>query len=308
MKKILLLAILVQTFNLSFAQFGEGSKETIELWKNKTLVVLQYPNSELYNEVVSAVAKERWYNDKVEYVQYSNRENLKKRDDIVVLSVKRWFDYDIPVICFTTHINGLFDYTFSFKNDGYAYNNVQAENDDTWVKWKNDSKIIENSTVAKGLIILNRSSKERIRLMVDILFNTTDKFKDGEYKFKNVKKDNILYNTPENLTILKSKTLLVEPKCLPTSKSSKKLLDVNYFQSLYKGKIKLVTEEELAEAIKNRANDVVYLHLSWEVSFPTVYFVDISERKIIYCIQERTEPGDASPVKIFEIILKSILP
>lgn len=308
MKKVLLLAILVHSFILSFAQFGEGSKEIMELWKNKTLVVLQYPNSELYNEVVSAVAKERWYNDKVEYVQYSNRENLKKRNDIVVLSVKQWFDYDIPVICFTTHMNGLFDYTFSFKNEGWAHNYIQEEYDDSWSKWKNDYKIIENSTVAKGLIILNRSSKERIKLIVDVLFNTTDKFKEGEYEFKNVKKDNILYNTSENLAILKSKTLLVVPKCLPRSKSSKKLLDVNYLQSLYKGKIKIVTEEELAEAIASKASDVIYLHLNQEISFPTASFIDISDRKVIYCVQERTKPGDASPIKITERMLESILP
>jgi hypothetical protein len=308
MKKTILFITLSLSVLIGYGQYGEGNPETAEQWKSKTLVIIDYPNGEIYNEAVKIVAKKRWYNDKIEHVKYADRKVLAKRKDIVVLSIKQWLDYSIPVICFTTRMNGLFDYTFSFKNDGWAYNYIQAENKSNWTIWrknweKNRSanrKILQSRTITEGLKIINESTSERTKLTIETLFNTTDNFSKGDYIYKNAKKDNGIYNTDSNKKLIKSKTLLIEEKSLL------KTLTLAKIKAKYKGAVQIVTEDELAKFIKSKDANMMYLHTKEEGSFPTYAIIDIADRKIIYCGQERTKPGDSKPAKIFERMMLEI--
>jgi len=312
MKQITLLFILCFTVSIGFGQFGKGSPEIIKSWKNRTLIVIKYPNSDIYNEAVKTVVNERWYNKNVEYLDYANIKEIKKRKDIVVLNIKNWMDFvNLPVICLTTKMNGHFEYNFTYNNYGSAYMNIQSAHSINWKEWygrfKNDkSKKVKNSSISWGLEKIRQSSLERTKLVVEILFNTIDKFNDGEYEYKNAKKDNIKYNHENFKSIINTKTLLIPKNDLPRTKKNKKLLKLDHIQSIYNGKVKIVTEDELKESIKNKDNTVVYLHVKEEVTQPAFSIIDISTRKIIFSGIERTKPGDASPVKIFERMLLSI--
>lgn len=310
MKKIILLAILVQIFNLSYAQFGEGSKDVIESWKNKTLVVLQYPNYDMYNAVVVEVAKEQWFNDKIELVDFTKASELKKRDDIVILAVKKYLSYEnMPVICLSNSVKTPQEYNFLYDKKGYVYNYVQLDRVVKWEELEYDKKLINSRGLVLGLTILNNSTKERVKLLTELLFSTLEKFNnETEYEFKNITKNSGIYNTPENLNIVKNKTLLIEEKDLPRTNAGKIAITEASLKSTYKGKVKIVTEEELASAIKNKTEDVIYLHPATELSWPTYTIIDIAERKIIYCGLEKAKFGDASTVKMFERMLESIIP
>jgi hypothetical protein len=309
MKKITLLLTLTFSVILIFGQHGEGSSETIKLWKEKTLIVIQYPNSDFYNEAVKTVSKKRWYSDKIEFVEYANIDKIKKRKDAVVLNIKNWFNYiNMPIICFTKP-----NKPFFFNKTGWAYINIQNDHElgANYKEWQSDykkdkTKIVKTTSIAYGLEKIRNSSLERTTLMIELLFNTTDQFKDKEYRYKNSKKDNGFYNISDNINMVKTKTLLIEEKSLPRTKKNKKLLQLTHLQSIYKGKIKIVSEKELQEAIKNNDKNSLYLHVKEEVSFPTYAIVNLSNKKIIYCGQERTKPGDSSIPKIFERMLINI--
>lgn len=312
MRRVMIMIPLVLVSLLGYSQFGKGNPEIMKSWKERTLVVITYPKSDIYNEAVRSVVEERWYNDKVEYIGYSKMKEIKKKKDIVILNVKNWMDYlNSPVICLTTKMNGHFEYNFTYNNYGSAYMNIQSAHDLNWKTWKdrfnkNKSKVVKNSGIAWGLEKIRKSSIERIKLIVEQLFNTVDKFEVEEYQYKNAKKDNLAYNDKNIKVIMKKKTLLIPEGSLPRTKKNRKLLNLDYLKSLYKGSVKIVTEEELSEAIKTGVNDAVYFHTKEEVSHPAYSMIDLDTGKIIYSGVERAKPGDSSPIKIFERMLMEL--
>lgn len=324
MKKTILLIILACFVSLSFGQYGKGSPETIESWKDKTLVVIEYPTSPTYNNSVKTVVNERWYNDKIEYIKFKNRKGLKKREDIVILSVK----LDVvgsPLICLDPKMIKKDDYFFSYDKNGSVAIPVQPlywkNSSDT--SWKDENAIkfdtklmmeykknMYNSNIISALYVLNQSSSERIKLMIDIIFNTSDQFKTGEYVFTNPRKHRLTYNKKVDIDLLKGKTLLIEEKCIPTESSSpennKELLDSDYLKSLYKGNIKVVSEEELMIAIKKQNENEIYLILNFSGTFNLFSIIDLKDRKIIYCGMEKAKPGDTNKMQPFKRMLPNI--
>ena len=307
MKKITLLFTLTFSILLGFGQYGGGSPETIELWKNKTLIVMQYPGYEIYNTAVKTVVNERWYNNKIEFLDYTSNRNykvLKKRKDAIILCVDDLFDVGAPVICFAqpTH-------SFFYNKTGWAYVNIQSDHEIEYKKWKSDLKKNNPnsipSTDAYGLEILNRSTLERTILLIELLFNTTDQFKSGEFRYKSAKKDNGFYNTSGNINKIKNKTLLIERKSISRKNDNKKLLQITHLQSIYKGEIKIVTEKELQETIIIRDKNLLYLQVEEVAHLPTYAIVDIAERKVVYCNQQ-SPPTITNNIKRFERMLENL--
>ena len=86
----------------------------------------------------------------------------------------------------------------------------------------------------------------------------------------------------------------------------KKLQNVEYLKTIYKGEVKIVSEEELEKTILENNENYMFLHVKYEISFPTYSIINLKDGKILYCGQEKAKPGDASFGKIFYIMLTDI--
>jgi len=294
----------------SFAQFGEGNPETIESWKQKTLIVIQYPHSDQYNKAVASVAKKRWYNTQIEFVEHSDRLKLKKRKDIVVLNI-RYFIFGSSVICLSTTDGD----EFKYSKKGSAFTPIQSNFHPVWdqKQFVNDfesdkNKQVESYDIAFGLQILKNSTLQRTMLMIELLFNTTDKFLLGEYRFKNAGAHNDQFETAENINTIKTKTLLMEQTGLPTNTKNKNLTDITYLKYIYKGEIQIVDKIDLSKAIAEKAGNKLYFHMYAEPSSaPAFSVVDIATTKIIYTGRQKVgdAKGDGPPIRIDDTVNKT---
>lgn len=313
MKKILLLAILVQTFNLSFAQFGSGNSKIYNDWKEKTLAVIVYKTAPLYNRVAKNIAEKKWLNNKIEYVDFDELKSLKKRDDIVVLSVKDYSGVSI-VLCLSTKMNAAFEWKFYPDKNGSFAIPIQAQyiedyDDKSWqddVEMIFDYKLMSTTPVAAGVERLTYSSSERTEMLFELLFSSLEKFKDGEYSFINPKKDNNLYNSEESKNLIREKILYIDKLTIPITNNNKKLIKPDGLNSYYKFNHKVVNEKELGVIIGNNQADALYLHIFYSGSFPVFSIIDIKSKKIIYCGMETANFGDTSSIGSFTRVLENI--
>lgn len=119
-------------------------------------------------------------------------------------------------------------------------------------------------------------------LFLDLYFNTIDSLKVNSIKLNNIKQARNYYNTPENIEALKSKTLLIY-RIYQIADDS---LNIKYFQKINLHKLckgyKLVDENEIAEYIRDKSSEYVYLHLSMS----SYEIVDLHNRKVIYVDME----------------------
>lgn len=307
MKSIFTVLILIVPM-VGKGQFGKGTKEISSLWKDKTLVIVQYPGYNVYNQSAKKIATKRWYNSDIKYINFSDIKNSKRKTEEIYLDVHG------QMIAITNSTMSSID----FKKDGWAYNYIQQDFKRDWEEWtKKFNKDVNNCFykhrsnpymifLAKSLEKIENSSAERTELLLDILFNTVDNFSKGDYEYWDPKKDNDFYNTKENKEVLKNKTLIIDEKCLPTDKKNPELLEIDNLKSNYRGNIKIVSEEELKSIIASNDKNYAFLHVIMDGSFPTFSIIDISQRKIIYTGQERTKMGDTSFAKIFIRALNGI--
>jgi len=301
MKSIVISFALLFSLTGVYAQHAEGSLKIHNEWKGKTLIIVQYPNSDVYNQAAVAVAKRRWYNDKVKLVDYADRSEYLKEKGVVFLSIKGWFTYlGVPVITLSTTLKAKNHSSFYYGKEGWAYTYIQSDYELNlrWKEWfkeweKDESRIVKNREIARGLEVMRNTTIERMELVIEMMFNSTDQFKNGDYEFKAPKKHSQLYNTPKNIQILKTKTLLIEEKNLARTEKDLSLLELENIKKYYKGKVKIVSEKELKEAILNKDPNALYLHVKEEVRWPTYSIVDLSDRRIIYCGQQVSLKGFA---------------
>lgn len=295
MKKTIILTSLLLSIILGFGQNGEGNPKIYKDWKEKTLYVYLYPNSEMYNNSVRIVAKERWLNEKVKFITIGEDSDITKKE------------LKTAVFLYA----GGYSYSIFSRGGGKVSMYIQSNHELDWTKWykvfKKDKEKTTNSSIeAWGFERLRNSSIERIKLTLNVLFNTLDKFKEEKYHYNSPKTDNSIHNTQENINIVKSGTLLMDEKSIPRSNGNSKLLSLEYVQQLYKGNVRIVNETELKEAIANKGKGLNYLHIGESGSFQIFSIINISKQKIIFSGKEVAKPGDSNSMKLYERMLINI--
>ena len=279
--RTLVLALLLPI--CAYSQQGEGSPSVYNEWKNKTLVIITYPDNKMVNATLKEVAEERWQGKKIETVAYADTKTLKGRKDIVILKLGYYTSYGMPIISISTDLKSEL---FTNSSDGWAYATIpKIAGLDTKAEKKLLYKKIKNNPVIDGLVNLRHASAEKIKLITNSLFNTTDKFKAGEYEFKFARKSHTTF-TKQQLDILKSKTLLI------SKNSFLKGVKEEDIKSNYTGKLKFVTEDQLKNHIAENSKTTVYLSIAWEASVMVYSIIDLETSEVIYSNVQQPKAGN----------------
>ena len=230
MRKKLLTAIICLTTGMLMAQSYVPSKGDIAAFFNtKTMVVLQDNPLLEYNQVIKEVMQQEWKVTPFEFISFKDFEKLR-------------FDpqYSFIYMAMVTFENDKTDASYRFLHLSLGGNYIQMNQMPDLAAVPLAYFSVDEDNYIYKLAILVRFLQNHINLLKD---------------HPEIASSNVFQHYNDNIKDIKTKTLYVLEEELSPEVNS-----VARIKKIYPYKFKIVTKEEITEAIKNRDENVVFLH------------------------------------------------
>lgn len=232
MKKILVFSLFIGFAAVAFSQGTVGTSEQLQRFlRTKTIVMLESNPFLEYNLIMKSTIEKHWDLTEYEFDTYTKERFEELRYDttlsfLVLQKVNFENDKTRAIYQFLTVVLGG-DYEFIVQMPDIAQVPLSYED-------------VEESEYIYELGVLIRFLQEHIKLTL----NNPD-----------LKKGNIINYYNKNMHSVKSKTLYVLADELGTKVNSLKKI-----KKVYPYDVKIVTDEEVQQAIDNRDENVILLH------------------------------------------------
>lgn len=230
MRKTVILTIMALWANLAFGQGLVPSKQDINsFFHTKTLVVLQDNPLLEYNMVIKQVMKQEWKVTKYDFISYEQFKQMRNNPQYSFLYMSDvTFDKD--------KTDAQYRFLFLSLGGDYARMNQMPDLASIPLAYYN---VDEDNYIYK-LAILVRFIQNHVKLI---------------HEHPEIVSSNVLQYYNDNMKEIKGKTLyLLQDELAPDVNSTARI------KKIYPYKFKIVTKDEITQAIKDRDPNVVFLH------------------------------------------------
>ena len=231
MRKTLILAVVALWANMT--GFGQGLVPTTQdinsFFHTKTMVVLQDNPLMEYNQIIKDVMKQEWKVTEYDFISYKQFEEMRNNPQYSFL-------YMSSVTFEKDKTDAQYRFLFLSLGGDYARMNQMPDLASVPLAYYD----VEEDNYTYKLAILVRFIQNHVRLIQE---------------HPEIVSSNVLQYYNDNIKDMKGKTLyLLEDELAKEVNSTARI------KKVYPYKFKIVTKDEIAQAIKNRDESVVFLH------------------------------------------------
>jgi len=315
-KQFYLVTIIILFFySKSYSQFGVGSPEVLNDIKHGKLIVVVYKDVDNYNNNIKKYIEENWKYGEYQFVSKDSLKIYEKRKDLFFMDIKS------IITGSQGHSSVNFGLTISrspknffWWGDSKIVSIVPISN--TEYNYYQDlpefQKLYENgrNTFEAAIAGLNLLSCEHMNSMFKVLFDVIEEFKNEKFALTKGNKASEYYNSVNDISILKNKTLLIPISEINQTgymrRKNDKFLSIIEISKVYTHDFKIVSEEEFSNLVKSNSDKYFYLQCKEESTIINYFLFDFKTNKLVYFNNERGGIGAIDNITVFEKVLKDL--